>query len=132
MSHLLLKVLVVALGGAFGASLRFLAVHASQAWLGFSFPWGTLLVNVLGSCAIGYLYVLLPEAPEPLPLLRLLLVTGVLGGFTTFSAFSIETLQLLQMGAVYRALAYATAMLVLCLVGVWGGFALGRLLHATA
>lgn len=132
MSPWLLKVLAVAAGGALGASLRYLAVHATQSLLGFGFPWGTLLVNLLGSCAIGYLFVLLPESTEPLPLLRLLLVTGLLGGFTTYSAFSIETLQLLQMGALARAGGYVVAMLLLCLAGAWGGLLLGRALHAGA
>jgi CrcB protein len=130
MSAWLPKLLAVAAGGALGATLRFLAAHFTHAWLGFAFPWGTLLVNVLGSAAIGYLFVLLPEVPEPAPLLRLLLITGLLGGFTTFSAFSIETLQLLQAGWVARATGYAGAMLALCLAGVWGGFLLGRALHA--
>jgi CrcB protein len=107
-----------------------MAVHTTQVMLGFGFPWGTLAVNVLGSCAIGYLYVLLPEGPDPLPILKLLLVTGLLGGFTTFSAFSIETLQLFQEGAPGRALAYVFASVGLCLLGVWAGFGLGRTLHA--
>jgi CrcB protein len=82
----LVPVLLVAAGGAAGSVLRHLVSLLAVAWLGAAFPWGTLAVNVIGSAAIGVLAGLGVQGE-----LRLLLVTGLLGGFTTFSAFSLET-----------------------------------------
>lgn len=132
MSQALLKLAVVALGGALGAGLRYLSVLAVYAWLGRGFPYGTLLVNAVGSLAIGYLASLLPSAQEPLPLLQLLLITGLLGGFTTFSAFSMETLFLLQTGQAQRAGLNIALMLVLCFSAVWLGYGVGKSLHGPA
>jgi CrcB protein len=78
--------LLVALGGAIGSVARYLVSVAALAALGPAFPWGTLAVNILGSAAIGAAAGMGIEGQQ-----RLLLVTGVLGGFTTFSAFSLET-----------------------------------------
>ena len=83
--------LLVGLGGATGSMLRYLVSIAASAALGSAFPWGTLAVNAAGSMAIGVLASLGLQDPA-----RLLLVTGLLGGFTTFSAFSLETAQLWQ------------------------------------
>lgn len=82
----LVPVLLVALGGAIGSVLRYVISLLALAAFGTGFPWGTLAVNVIGSAAIGVCGgIALGGNP------RLLLVTGVLGGFTTFSAFSLET-----------------------------------------
>lgn len=109
-------VLLVAAGGAAGSVLRFLVSTAGLALLGDAFPWGTLAVNVVGSAAIGALSsVGLPEA------LRLLLVTGLLGGFTTFSAFSLEAAQLWQRSPWLAALYVAAS-----LCGGFAGFAAGQ------
>jgi CrcB protein len=78
--------LLVALGGAIGSVARYLVSVAALAALGPAVPWGTLAVNILGSAAIGAAAGMGIEGQQ-----RLLLVTGVLGGFTTFSAFSLET-----------------------------------------
>ena len=86
MSVSLSGVLLVALGGAVGSVARYLVSVAALATLGAGFPWGTLAVNILGSAAIGVAAGMGIEGQQ-----RLLLVTGVLGGFTTFSAFSLET-----------------------------------------
>jgi CrcB protein len=125
-----MKLAAVAAGGAIGASLRYFAAAVTHAVLGEGFPYGTLMVNVLGSLLIGYLLVLLPESDEQLPMMRLLLVTGILGGFTTYSAFSIETLQLLQDGHLSRAGMNIVLTLLFCFLAVWGGFLLGKGLHA--
>jgi len=85
--------LLVALGGAAGSVLRFSVSVAAAALLGANYPWGTLLVNIIGSALIG-----VAVGVEVSGSARLLLVTGVLGGFTTFSAFSAETLMLWERG----------------------------------
>lgn len=124
-----MKLATVAAGGALGASLRYMAAALTHAFMGEDFPYGTMMVNVLGSLIIGYMLVLLPDSEESIPYLRLLLITGVLGGFTTYSAFSIETLQLLQDGHLTKAGLNVALTLVLCFLAVWGGFLLGRGIH---
>ena len=80
------SLLLVAVGGALGSVARHVVSVLGVAWMGAGFPWGTLAVNVVGSAAIGVFGALGVSGDA-----RLLLVTGVLGGFTTFSAFSLET-----------------------------------------
>src|SRR5690606_14527763 len=83
---------LVTLGGAAGSMLRYLAVlGAARLWPQALLPWGTLLVNLGGSLAIGLLYVLLVEGHGVPAEWRALLLTGVVGGFTTFSAFALES-----------------------------------------
>src|SRR5918992_4146645 len=85
----------VALGGAVGAASRFAVAQWAGARWGWTFPWGTLAVNLSGSLAIGLVMTLLIARGAD-PAFRLLLVTGFLGGYTTFSAFSFEALSLLE------------------------------------
>jgi fluoride exporter len=101
------SLLLVAGGGALGSVLRYCISVLAIETLGTAFPWGTLAVNVLGSAAIGVLGGLGIGGE-----LRLLLVTGLLGGFTTFSAFSLETGLLWQRGW-WLAAAYVAASLTL-------------------
>ena len=124
-----MKLATVAAGGALGASLRYMAAALTHSVMGEDFPYGTMVVNIVGSLVIGYLLVLLPDSEESIPFLRLLLITGVLGGFTTYSAFSIETLQLIQDGHLTKAGLNVVLTLVLCFLAVWGGFLLGRGIH---
>ncbi len=107
--------LPVAAGGALGACLRYgvalvLPVNAASG----RFPWATLIVNLLGCALAGALYAWLERAPEAREFWRLLLLVGVLGGFTTFSAFGLETFQLLRQGFFVLAMTYV-------LVSVAGG-----------
>jgi CrcB protein len=111
----------VALGGALGSLARYaVGVYARGHWPGW--PWGTLAVNVIGSLLIGMLFALFADRATP-EWLRLGLVTGVLGGFTTFSAFSLETMELLRTDGVVGAGGYVLASLVLglgaCALGIW-------------
>ena len=114
----------VALGGAIGSSLRYLSNVGAMRWFGPNFPYGTIFVNILGSFAMGVLVVFLAHkggnrfAP--------LLMTGVLGGFTTFSAFGWETLSLLRDGRVLVALAYVTASVGCSLLAAWLAWVLFR------
>lgn len=104
-------ILIVALGGALGATCRFMA----QAAMPFSSRWGLIAINLTGCLLIGIVWRLLPSRA-----LSLLLVTGVLGGFTTFSSFSFDTLTLLREGRWAEALGYVA-------VSVLGGLALTAL-----
>lgn len=107
---------LIALGGAIGSVLRCLMVTAIGA------PLGTLAVNVLGSFAIGVVFVLLGARDG----WQLFLMTGVLGGFTTFSAFSLDTLKLIDGGQPLQAAAYVLGSVALSLVAVALGAALAR------
>ena len=105
----------VAAGGALGAVARYVAVGL------FSFPLGTLTVNVLGSFLIGVAFVLLPKGGwSPF------LITGVLGGFTTFSAFSLDTLKLIETGKLGPAFGYIAASVILSLAAAAIGVFLAR------
>ena len=124
------RVLLVAAGGALGSALRYLVATAALAWLGPTFPWGTLVVNLVGSFLIGLVQQLATEALVLGEESRLFLTTGVMGGLTTYSAFSYETVRLFEVGAAWQAwfnvLATTAACLALCLLGL----ALGRLVMA--
>ena len=119
----LLQAGAVAAGAAIGALLRWCAgLLLNSQWAGF--PLGTLLVNCLGGLLIGVAMVWFARAPQEL--LRLLLVTGVLGGFTTFSSVSAESLGLLQRGEPAMALLHSAAHLLGALACTALGYALAR------
>ena len=114
--------LFVALGGALGSVGRFWLNSLVTARTSDGFPWGTLLINVLGSFAIGLLAALVPAAQDSA---RKFLMVGICGGFTTFSAFSLQTLELAQRGEWLRAGGNILGSVVLCLLAVWLGWMLG-------
>ncbi|HEX4172958.1 MAG TPA: fluoride efflux transporter CrcB [Acetobacteraceae bacterium] len=120
--------LAVALGGALGSLARFWLTAAMAAVTGPRFPWGTLLINVLGSFAIGLVaaVTLTPVRVAMHPDLRVFLMVGVCGGFTTFSAFSLQTLELLQAGDTWPAAGYMAGSLLFCVAAAWLGWQLGR------
>lgn len=120
------QLLAIAAGGAIGAVLRYSVSGWVHAWLGRGFPYGTLLVNVLGSLLMGLLMVLLTERLSLGPEWRAAILVGLLGGFTTFSAFSMETLSLIELGNYIKALANVVLSIVLCLGAAWVGMMLGR------
>ncbi len=119
----------VAVGGAIGSVGRFWLATVMTALTGPRFPWGTLLINVLGSFVIGLVggFTLTPGRVGMHPDIRIFLMTGVCGGFTTFSAFSLQTLELMQSGDVVPALGYAIGSVILCVLATYGGWLLGRL-----
>ena len=114
----------VALGGAIGAAGRYLTGLAALRLLGPGFPWGTLTVNVVGSFVMGVLVVTLAHlgANRFAPLL----MTGILGGFTTFSAFSLDALTLWERGETLTAALYVGASVSLSLAAIIAGLALAR------
>ncbi|OGF17959.1 MAG: hypothetical protein A2W00_12565 [Candidatus Eisenbacteria bacterium RBG_16_71_46] len=119
------SLLAVALGGALGSALRWWLSGLVQDWTGSVFPWGTFAVNALGSLLIGFVAALAFERALVSPLVRVFVIVGVLGGFTTFSAFSYETVSLLREGQWFAALGYAGGSLVIGVVGALAGLALG-------
>ena len=123
MSTNMLHFLVVAAGGAVGASGRHLVNQLTLRLLGPNFPWGTLIVNIVGSFAmgllIGGLVRLIPVGGSQNA--RLFLATGLLGGFTTFSAFSLDFAVLWQRGAVLTAAGYVAVSVIASLLAVFFG-----------
>lgn len=122
----MLNVLMVALGGAIGAVARYGVTMGAAKLAGVGFPAGTLFVNVTGSFLIGLGLELIARrfgASEPL---RLLLLTGLLGGYTTFSAFSLDALALYERGAWVPAVVYVLSSVLLSLAAVLAGLLLGR------
>lgn len=116
---------LVATGGAIGALGRYQLGRAVTNAVGdapaASFPWATLAVNILGCFLIGLLYGWFIRQGATNENLRLLLGVGILGGFTTFSSFGLETLALLQRGAIGPALAYIAASMLVGLMAVFVG-----------
>jgi fluoride exporter len=114
--------LAVALGGAAGSLARFYLVVAMKR-LDTVFPWGTLLVNVLGSFLIGAVWAWFLDRPDTPEWVRVGLMTGVLGGYTTLSSVSLETVLLLESGAYWQAGANIAANFLLgvlaCLAALW-------------
>lgn len=116
--------LAIALGGAVGAILRHLITLWTFPVFNGKFPLGTLLVNVIGSCLIGIVYVLIVHRMLLGEEWRLMLMTGLFGALTTFSTFSLDTLMLWHNGQPLTALAYVIISLVLCLCATAAAVAL--------
>ena len=120
------QIFAIALGGAVGALARYGVSAALAAAFGARFPLGTLAVNVAGSFVMGWLFALFAERMHVAPEIRLLLMTGLLGAFTTFSTFSVETLALLQTGRWLAGVANVLLSVALCLAAAWAGTLLVR------
>ena len=117
--------LLVMAGGAVGAALRFQLSRMLPASAG-GWPWPTFAANVAGGLAMGVLAAWAlrqGDADEPM---RLLLGVGLLGGFTTFSAFSLEMVMMVERGQMMLAASYALASVLLALIAIFAGLALGR------
>jgi CrcB protein len=119
--------LLAFVGGGIGSACRYALTLALHKSLPGPFPVGTFSVNLAGCFAIGLLGALGLERAAIPPEARTFLIVGVLGGFTTFSSFAWETLELLSARDVLRAAVYACGSVVLGLLGVFLGRALGRL-----
>lgn len=121
-------ILAVAAGGAAGAVARYLVMSGVGHWLGAGYPYGTLVVNVVGSFVLGALVETMALVWSVGADVRAFLVVGVLGSFTTFSTFSLDVVVLVQRGQLGLAGLYVVASVVLALVGFMLGLALFRVL----
>jgi fluoride exporter len=122
----------IALGSALGGIARYACSGWVANWFGQAFPWGTLLVNVLGSFVIGFFASL--TGPDGRLLVpgdaRQFVMVGLCGGYTTFSSFSLQTLTLAQDGEFLRAGLNVGGSVVLCLLAVWLGYVAAAMLNA--
>ena len=109
------NLLLVALGGAGGSVLRYMLSNINT-----SFPWGTFAVNVLGSFLIGLLVGLMSKGVLS-PEMKLLLVTGFCGGFTTFSTFASESFGMMKAGDILLTALYVGASVIIGILAVWSG-----------
>ena len=111
----------IAVGGSLGAISRYWVSTSTHQWLGFGFPYGTLAVNLLGSLTMGFLSELLVERFQVSDEIRIGLLAGFLGSFTTFSTFAIDVLQLGSNQSVLKAILYILLSVLLCILGAWAG-----------
>ena len=124
----MMSYLIVFLGAGIGGALRH-GVNASCArYCGLDFPWGTMIINIVGSTIMGIAagYFAFKASAEWSQSARLFVTTGILGGFTTFSAFSLEAMLLWERGQSGAALLYVTGSVVLAICGLALGLALVR------
>ncbi len=112
---------VIAFGGASGAVFRYWVSTSISRWLGDGFPYGTLTVNLIGSIIVGFLTILLADRLNVSNEVRLGLIVGFLGAFTTFSTFALDTVYLIDNGAILKAVTYGLFSVVLSVLGVWAG-----------
>jgi len=116
----------IAIGGAAGACLRFFLSQLMLQWFGKGFPFGTLLVNVIGSFCLGLVYTLIEQGQIEIVLWRTTVGIGFLGALTTFSTFSVDTLLLLQQGMWIKGVLNILMNLVCCLTAAWLGMQLAK------
>jgi CrcB protein len=127
----LLTYMWIAIGGALGSVARYGCSDLAARTFGGTFPWGTLIVNVVGSFVIGAFATLTgPDgrwmvAPDA----RVFVMIGICGGYTTFSSFSLQTLNLMRAGEMGAAALNIAGSIVLCLAGVWVGYLAGALVN---
>jgi CrcB protein len=123
------KIVLVLLGGAFGTGLRyFLSILIYSRVKEPTFPYANLVINVSGSLLIGVLAQLFESRVIVSPVIRVALLTGVLGGYTTFSSFAYETLSLLRDGEFWLATLNVSLSVFLGLGAVWAGIRLAQLM----
>jgi fluoride exporter len=115
-----MQLLLIALGGGAGAVARYLLGGWVSGWAGGAYPWGTLVVNLLGCLSLGGLMRVV-DAFVSASEIRALVGIGFLGAFTTFSTFSLEAVALIQRGEALKATAYVAVSVLFGLLGVWIG-----------
>ena len=118
--------IAIAVGGSLGAITRYWVSSTTYQWLGQGFPYGTLMVNLLGSLVMGFLSVILIHRFPVGEAVRIGLLAGFLGSFTTFSTFAMDTLHLTGNGALLKAAGYVLCSVLFCIVGAWAGLATAK------
>jgi CrcB protein len=126
-----LTYLWIAIGGALGSVARYGCSDLAARSFGATFPWGTLIVNVVGSFVIGAFATLTgPDGRWMVsPDARIFVTIGICGGYTTFSSFSLQTLNLMRTGEMGAAAVNILGSVVLCLAAVWAGYVVGALIN---
>lgn len=119
-------IIAVAAGGALGSVARYFGGIASGKLFGFGFPWGTLIINIAGSFLIGILAELFALKWDASQGVRVFLIVGVCGGFTTFSTFSLDSFTLMQRGEMWPAAVYMAGSVVLSIGALFAGLHLIR------
>ena len=116
----------IAIGGTLGCWARYAQTNLVQAVFGRDFPLATLSINVIGSFLMGFLFILTLERLMIPPNVRVGVLTGVLGGYTTFSTFEMETLLLTENGELFKAALYVVLSVVIGFAAAFGGAFLAR------
>jgi len=119
---------LVGLGGLVGTLLRYWIAESASKRYGENFPLGTLVVNSIGCLLAGFLFYLFQDRIVTSPTTRAMVFVGLLGGFTTFSAYGLQTFTLLKDGQMFLALVNVLVSNLGCLLLVWAGYCLARLL----
>ena len=125
------RFLLICLGGAVGTALRYLTSGVAARWLGADFPYGTFIVNIVGSFLIGVIQQVGTTSLLISDTTRLFLAVGVMGGMTTYSSFSYETVRLAQSGAWAQAWLNVLVTTAICLGLCFLGIAVGKLIVGT-
>ena len=120
--------LFIAAGGAMGAVGRYAVMVGASQWLGVGFPYGTVIINVVGSFLLGALIEVMALTWSASEEMQVFLVVGVLGAFTTFSTFSMDTVVLMQRGELSIAALYVAGSVILTVAGFFAGLVLFRLI----
>jgi fluoride exporter len=122
----------IAIGSALGGMARYWCSGVAARLIGETFPWGTIIVNIVGSFIIGFFATL--TGPDGRifadTLTRQFVMIGFCGGYTTFSSFSLQTLALVQDGEWLLASANIALSVIACLLAVWAGYALAASINA--
>ena len=118
--------IAIAIGGILGCWARYAVTNLVQAIYGRDFPYATLSINVLGCFLMGFIFIETLERLTISPTLRIGILTGFIGGFTTFSTFAMETLLLAEQGETGRSVLYVVLSLILGLMAAFGGAYMAR------
>ena len=121
----MLNLLLVVIGGGIGAGIRHLTNMGALRLVGPNYPWGTIVINIVGSFVMGLFIAMLARRGGSNEV-RLFVATGILGGFTTFSAFSLDFATLWERGATLPAFGYALASVIGAILALFLGLWLAR------
>jgi fluoride exporter len=124
---LIQKLILIGFAGALGTLSRYALAGAVQRWAGAEFPWGTFVVNVAGSLIFGFIWSIVAERFLLSPEVRLVILVGFMGAFTTFSTLMFESEQLIAGGEWMLAMLNVGGQVALGMIALIGGMALGRL-----